>query len=253
MEDIKNSLHERIDYVIEGKKDSDVTVIFVHGFGVDKHETAGYFDDVAKELGKTYRIIRFDFSGCGKSDGKLEEKDYEKWADDLKAVLKFTKEQFSGKMYIFAQSMGTFVTTLASLDGIEKAVFTGIPNTNTDFIKKRMIDRFGSRPGAVVNTEGISVFPRSSGHVQKIGPSFWTVLKDFDPVSAVTEFSKKTKLLLIHANQDEVIGTEFLDTYGNIPNIKRIFLDGNHSWTIPEQRTVLIEAVEKFYSSNMER
>ncbi len=249
MIDIKNSLQERIDYIVEGNDNSDVAVIFVHGFGVDKHETAGYFDDVAKELGKTYRIVRFDFSGCGKSEGKLEEKDYMKWADDLSVVLSMVKRQYSGKIFIFAQSMGTFVTSLACLDGIEKTVFTGIPNTNTDFIIKRMIDRFCSRSGSFVNLEGVSEFPRSSGVVQKIGWSFFRVLKDFDPIATVTKFSTKTKLLLIHANQDDVIGTEYLDVYGDIPNVKRIFLDGDHSWKKRDDRIILIETIKQFFSS----
>ena len=253
MTDIRNSLDERIDYIVEGNNESNITIIFVHGFGVDKHETAGYFDDVAQRLGKTYKIIRFDFSGCGKSEGKLEEKDYEKWTDDLLAILKFTRDHFKGKIYIFAQSMGTFITSLACPDEIEKTIFTGIPNTNTDFIIKRMIDRFGTRPGAVVNLDGVSEFPRSSGAVQKIGPSFWKVLQTFDPVSTVMKYSQKTKLILIHANQDDVIGTEFLDGFGKIPHVKRIFLDGDHSWKIPEQRNILIEMVLEYFSSDTGR
>ena len=246
---ILNKHGESLDVLIEGNSQSQTTIIFVHGFATDKHETAGYFDDLATAFTKKYRIVRFDFSGCGKSEGKTEEKNYEVWAQDLQSVVEYVKSQFGGQFFIFAQSMGTFITALANPIGIEKTVFTGLPNTNTSYIKEKMLVRFGTREGAVVNLAGITVFPRSSGKSTKIGPSFWKVLEKFNPVQSVTNYSKNTQLFIIHPKQDEIIRLKYLDGYKTIPNITIKWLDGDHSFTKIEDRDLLIQEILLFFST----
>ena len=242
---IQNKVGEELDTWIEWESEKPIcTVVMVHGFGTDKHETAGYFDDIAKELiNNKYRVIRFDFSGCGKSEGKTEDIDYVKHTQDLRAILGYVQDEYPERIYILAQSMGCFVTALLNPDGINKAIFTGLPNANTDFIKERLIGRFGSKEGAVVNKEGISLFPRSSGKLQKIGSNFWKVLANFDPVKAIEKFNIKTKLLVVHPNQDEIVGSDYLDPYGKIKEIKRIFIDGDHSFKNNANRKNLIRLI----------
>ena len=49
------------------------TVILVHGFGVTKEES-GMFDNIAKNLSEAgFLAYRFDFSGCGESEGNYTE------------------------------------------------------------------------------------------------------------------------------------------------------------------------------------
>jgi len=242
-----NKLDEKLDLWIEGKLDAKITVVFVHGFAVDKHETARYFDDVSKVLSKIYRVVRFDLSGCGESEGKLEEKDYQKWSEDLNVVLGYVKKTFPGRVFIIAHSMGCFVTSLASPDGVDKVVFSGIPNSNTDDIIKRIVSHFAKRPGGNFDPDGVSIFPRSSGAIQKIGSSFWKVLKVFRPVDELTKFGKKTNLFIIHMNQDQLIGMAHLEEYKNIKGITIKWLDGDHSFTKRQERERLIEEVKNFF------
>lgn len=244
---ISNQQNELLDIWVEGNENSEMTVIFVHGFAVDKHETQGFFDDLAKELSENFRIIRFDFSGCGESQGNLEEKDYEKWSEDLKSVVDFVKKNYKGSLNILAQSMGCFITALANPTGVKKTIFTGIPNNNTQFIIDKISQRMLSRPGGKINYEGISYFPRSTGKVQKIGPSFWKVLKDFNPYRTVEKFSKKTKLIIFHPKQDEIVGSEFLEEYSMIPKIKIEWVEGDHSFTKKEDRENLIVKIKDFF------
>jgi hypothetical protein len=246
--EIFNSHTEKIDVLVEGNNASPITVVMVHGLGVDKHETAGMFDDIAASLIDTYRVVRFDFSGFGKSEGRTEDFNYIKHADDLKAVLEYVKKTYKGTVFILAQSMGTFVTSLLCPMGITKTVFTGIPNSNTEYIIERVVKRFGVKLGAVVNQNGISIIPRSSGAVQKWGPSFWKVLREFKPVDAVSNFSKNTNLYIIHPLQDEVVGPEYQKDYDAIANIKIEWINGDHSFKKPEDRTVLIEKIRQFFS-----
>lgn len=247
---IPNKEKELLDVWIEGNEKSDISIIFVHGFAVNKHESAGYFDDLSKSLGETYRIIRFDFSGCGDSEGKLEEKDYIKWSEDLRVIIDYIKSNYNGKVYLLAQSMGCFITAITNPKGIEKTVFTGIPNNNTQSIINRVTERFGNRPGASINYQGISIIPRSSGQDQKIGNSFWQVLKEYKPNYSVKEFSKNTKLLIIHPLQDEIVGTEYFEEYSFIPGVIVKKLNGNHNFNIPEDREKLIIEIKDFFKSS---
>lgn len=245
---IRNSYNERIDTFVEGNEKSDITVVMAHGLGTDKHETAGLFDDIATALIDKYRIVRFDFSGFGKSEGKMEEFDYHKHAEDLKAVLEYVKQTYKGTTYVIAQSMGCFVTSLLCPQDIVKTVFTGIPNTNTEYIVDRLIKRITLRPGGHIDLRGISLIPRSSGVVQKFGPQFWKTLKEFNPVTSVSDFAKNTNLLIIHPKQDDVVGTELLEGYQTIPNIKIEHINGDHSFKKLQDRVVLIERIKTFFT-----
>jgi len=247
MPTIFNEQNERLDTLVEGNEKSTITIVMVHGLGTDKHETADLFDDVSHALIDVYRIVRFDFSGFGKSGGKTEDFDYHKHASDLNSLLDYVRRTYGGTIYIVAQSMGTFVTSLLNPSDSLKTVFMGIPNSNTQYIIERLTKRFSSKPGAYINIEGISTVPRSSGAIQKFGSQFWKTLKEFQPVHTVNEFSKHTELLIIHPKQDDVVGIEFQKEYDDIPGIEIEWIDGDHSFKKPEERKVLIKVIKEFF------
>lgn len=123
----------------------------------------------------------------------------------------------------------------------------GIPNSNTEYIIDRFSKRFSSKSGGVLNFEGISLIPRSTGIIQKIGPSFWSVLRDFNPVQSLASFSQNTKLLVLHPLQDEIVGSEFQKEYDAIPNIKIEWINGDHSFKKMEDRIALIKKIKDFF------
>jgi pimeloyl-ACP methyl ester carboxylesterase len=244
---IMNPYGERLDALVEEReKTISSTVILVHGLGTDKHESHRYFDDLSFGLQKNFRVVRFDFSACGVSDGRFEEKDFEKWAEDLKAVVNVVKKKYPGKIHILAQSLGCFVAAQACPEGIEKAVFTGLPNSNVNFLIDKLVYRFESRDNARIDFEGISIIPRTTGKNQLIGPTFWRVFRLFNPVRMVTRFAQKTKLLIVHPKQDEVVGHEYLSQYAKIPGVEATWLNGDHSFKNAEDRQALIQTADEF-------
>lgn len=249
---IINSFGEKLSTRIEGNSGAKVIIIFVHGFGANKNEGGNYFVDVANALKDTYRIVRFDFAGYGESEGKQEDVTYEKQTKDLEAVLSYVKSQFGGTIYLYAHSMGCFVTALLNPDGIERAVMSSIPNTNTAYLADFFDRWISSKPGGSVDRHGISIFPRSAGGVQKIGPAFWSVLTAFKPLEAVSQFAQKTSLLILHAKQDPIIGTEYVKGYADIPGVEDVWIDGDHNYTKKEDRDIVIEKVKRFFRSSME-
>jgi pimeloyl-ACP methyl ester carboxylesterase len=245
--EIYNVYGERLDTIVEGKDDATKTIIFVHGFATDKHETNRYFDDLSIFFGQDYRVVRFDFSGCGKSGGKLQEKDYGQWKGDLKSIVDFTKNKYPGETYILAQSMGCFVTAMLNPQGIVKTVFTGLPNSNVNYLIDRLVERFGNKEGAKIDFENISIFPRSSGVNQLIGPTFWKVLRLLKPVSVVAKFSENTRLMVIHPDRDEIVGQMYLAQYASIPGVVIKKLHGDHSFKNQEDRKALGLEIKNFF------
>ena len=110
---INNPRNEQLHTLIEGQPDADTTIIFVHGFGTNKDEGENLFADVSQALNKRFRTIRFDFSGYGQSQGRQEDVDLNKQAEDLAAVLEYTRHNYSGQINILAHSMGTYVACLS--------------------------------------------------------------------------------------------------------------------------------------------
>lgn len=247
---ITNNSGEKLDTWIEESSESiKATVVMVHGFGTSKHETAGYFDDVSEALvNDNYRVVRFDLSGYGNSQGLEEDACYTKHVCDVHAVIDWVKSNYKTPVYIFAQSMGCWVTALANPDGIMKTIMTGTPNTNTDVVIARVKERFGSRPGATLDMDGISLLPRSTGKIQKIGSQFWIDIKNLQPVKIVSDYSKKTKLMIIHWESDEIIGKDYLDEYDQIPTLTSVWLPGDHSVTNKDDRQNFIKKMLEFYN-----
>jgi esterase/lipase len=86
-------------------------VIMVHGFAKTKSERK--FVELARELAKNkIASLRFDFSGCGDSEGKFEEMRISKQVEELNAAyqrLIKEKEINKNRIGIFAHSLGTVV------------------------------------------------------------------------------------------------------------------------------------------------
>ncbi|MEI6690589.1 MAG: alpha/beta fold hydrolase [bacterium] len=236
---IKNASGEKLDTWVEGDASSAKTIIMVHGFGTDKHEH-GFFDAMSTAFTKAgFCVVRFDFSAYGKSEGNEVDGCYSKQAADLQAIIDYTKSSFPGEYFLFSQSMGTWVTALLSPTGFMRTVFVGMPNADTDIMVERFKDRFTKRPGAVFDENGISIYPRSSGEVQKIGPVFWAGMRSLDPIEKVTNFAQSTDLLNIHWYEDEILGTDHMEEYETIDKVKSLWLHGTHTVPTEEQRTEL--------------
>ncbi len=242
---IRNSHNELLDVLVEGNKNSNKILLFAHGLGTDKDEGKNLFRDISQALRNDFRIIRFDFSAYGKSEGKEEESSIAKTASDLGVMVDYIKKNFKGDYYLIAHSMGTYATGKLNPTGFKKIVLTGIPNDTTKCSLERIAERIKSRQGGMLNKMGISTYPRSSGFIQRIGPNYWIELEKFDPTNAMKILANKTDLYIIHPLQDEIIGNDNLDGYKTISNAKYIEIDGDHSWSNKEERAELIKLLKR--------
>lgn len=249
--EIRNSNGEKLDTWVEGESSATKTIIMVHGYGTDKHEH-GYFDFMATAfVAAGFRVVRFDFSAYGKSEGKEVDVCYSKQAADLQAEINYVKATFQGDYYLFSQSMGTWVTAILAPSGFAKTIFTGIPNANTDIMINRFKGRAATRPGATFNEQDISTYPRSSGAIQQIGPSFWAEIRKFNPLNSVESFAAKTKLLIIHWYEDEILGTENMAEYDSLENVTSLWFHGDHSVSSQEQKDNLAKVSINYFQDSI--
>jgi len=79
-----------IETVPEVKKDKYPTVILVHGFATGK-DTESIFSGLLKNLiAGGFLVYRFDFSGCGESEGNYSKTSLTKLKSDLDKLCKIS-------------------------------------------------------------------------------------------------------------------------------------------------------------------
>jgi len=115
-------------------------VIMVHGFAKTKSERK--FVELARELAKNkIASLRFDFSGCGDSEGKFEEMRISKQVEELNiAFQQLIKEKRIDKerIGIFAHSLGTLVACLFQIKYQKaKTLILAAPALNQERLIKR--------------------------------------------------------------------------------------------------------------------
>ncbi len=202
-------------------KDKYPTVILVHGFADNKHEH-GMFDELTNVLCQSgFLVYRFDFSGCGESQGDYAITSLTKLREDLHSIFDFVKQKSSvdeNRIGIHAQSFGTSVTIAAQLP-IKSIVLTG-SFTDIQRVFKR---HFGNG----YDPQGISKrHSESQKQYVSIEPQFWIDIKSYK----LQELVKKIHcpILFIQGEKDEtcpVAEMEMLFEAANEPKGK-VILEG---------------------------
>lgn len=243
---VKNIFGENLDILIEGNKESNKILIFVHGFGTDKNEGFSTFLDLSKYLKNDFLMIRFDLFGYGQSGGEDHEFQFQKAAGDVDSIIRYARKNYKNKdIYIVAHSLGTFIVSLLSPYDIKKIVFTSIPNSNTSFIIRELKDRIVSK-GGEINEKNLTYYPRTSGATQIIGKDFWRTLRGFSPCEYIKELACKTDLIIFKPKQDDVLKNRYFQEYKKIKGLKYVEIDGNHNFTDEKDRGRLFQKIRKF-------
>lgn len=166
--------------------------------------------------------LRFDFRGCGSSDGDLRDTTVSGRVEDLEAVLEHLRHElgWGGPVGLLGSSMGGYVSLLV-------------------FAKREDI-------GAVCvwatpfDLEGLSEL-REDPEMASIGPAFYEDLRNHDLSSIGPRIHH---LLVIHGQRDEVVPelhARRIYAVGSEPKGLHILPDADHRFTDPALR---IQATE---------
>lgn len=150
----------------------DDWLFFCHGFLSDM--TGSYEERCERAVAEGFDAVRFDFRGCGESDGTFVDQDLTAKVEDLRAVV----DRFDPPSYVaFGSSFGAAVAFRAAIeDDRVEAVATRAPVTRLDVFEEYR--DVVERDGEVVLDDGRAVDGRFLEDLERY---------DFDDVAAGLE------------------------------------------------------------------
>ena len=125
------------------KKNSQITVVFFHGFMSDMIGTKpSAIQKFCKK--KKLSFLKFEYSGHGRSDGKFTEGNISKWTSDAKELIK-SKIKSNNKLIFIGSSMGSWIA-LNLLTTFKKQIegFIGIASA-PEFLEELMWKKFNKK------------------------------------------------------------------------------------------------------------
>src|SRR3989344_3192027 len=104
----KNSKDFAISAIYEGQDKNAPVVVLCHGYGSSK-DNESTFGLAQKLLAKGLSVYRFDFSGCGQSQGELNQLTPDQGQDDLNSAVKdLGRKQFA----LYGSSFGGYTALI---------------------------------------------------------------------------------------------------------------------------------------------
>lgn len=229
-----------IETVPEIKKDKYPTVILVHGFATGKDMESIFGGLLKKLIVAGFLVYRFDFSGCGESDGDYSKTSLTKLKSDLGKMINFVKSQSKvdiSRIGLLAQSTGT-VAVVALCPEVNCIVLTG----SISHYKEVMKNIFGGG----YNPNGISVRVKADGTVTKIRSQFWRDVENYNLLELIKKIH--CPVLFIHGAKDEKVPVSEMEAYfeaANEPKDKIIIEGANHNFE-PNREELYKNAVNWF-------
>lgn len=183
-------------------------IVLLHGFVGSKVGEHRLFVKAARYFtGQGYGVFRFDFSGCGESDGDYGDVTVTKQLSEVQAVLDYVsklKQVDAKNIILIGHSLGGAVASLTAAKDhrIRKLILWSPVGRPYEDIANIL------GPSAVENA-------RANGAVDYrgffVGQSFLMDLKNHHPLEAIRSY--KEAALIIHAQADEDIPKEYTARY----------------------------------------
>ena len=209
-------------------------VIFSHGFGVRKTDR-GLFTAIADALPHAESVM-FDYNPVHEQSNTITVKTLHKQALKLRNVINTTRNEHPDAILdLVCHSQGCVVAGILKPRGIRKVIMITPPD---DTSEAAVIEQLGGRKGVPIDVTVRTRLARSDGSTTVIHPEYWQSLAGIDAVKLYNRLARFTKLRIINARQDEVLGEVKFE--GIDPAISLITLDGNHNFNDEETRNRLL-------------
>ncbi len=185
--------------------------IFAHCFTCSS--TLGAVKNISKSLTQHgFGVLRFDFTGLGRSEGEFSESHFSANIDDLISVNDYMTEHYNAPCLIIGHSLGGAAAIVAAskLNNIKAVATIGAP-ANVNHVKHLFshgIDDIETAGDVQVNI---------GGRPFKINQEF---VSDFDKIN-LPEITKSLRkpILILHSPTDTIVG---------INNAQELYINAHH-------------------------
>jgi fermentation-respiration switch protein FrsA (DUF1100 family) len=171
---------------------------------------------------KGISLLRFDFRGCGESEGKLSESTVSERLEDLNMAIGFVRSnhRIAPRIGLMGSSLGGYLSLIkaAGEEDIRAVVTWATPFTLFGLEEKR-----------------------EQGEMVSLGERFFCDIKVHDLTSAL---GRVVNCLVIHGDRDELVPVEqarIIYEHLNEPKKMEIIKGGDHRLTHPDHRQQAIE------------
>lgn len=221
------------------QKTGKTLVLMVHDFPGHKSSYDNFFGDVEEALTQAgHDTLRFDFRGCGESDGQEENFSLVSAGDDFNSVLHWCRREGYSQFIMVGAGVGAAVAAL-NIDLAVKAFIMLWPVLEPKLYFKSYIAK-------ALMAEGGKPYAEIDSH--RVGVEFIKELKDLDLVSNLKEIYCPT--LIMQGSEDEIVPAVQLDLARGFIPARRIeitvFHDGAHGLPLPSHRKAMLYHIRQF-------
>ena len=210
------------------KKNSQITVIFFHGFMSNMN---GKKPMAIQKFCFKHKLnfLRFEYSGHGKSTGNFIEGNISKWTREAILLIK-SKTKNDSKLILIGSSMGSWIA-LNLFFHFKKKIkgFIGIASA-PEFLERLMWNKFTKEIKKVIITKKI-YYLKSSGYTYPITKQI--ILDGRKNKVLNNKINLKIPITLLHGSKDKVVPLSFSKKVLNVCKKSKkklvIIKNGNHS------------------------
>jgi len=185
-----------------------------------------------------FGVVRFDFTGLGKSEGEFAESHFSANVDDLIAVSNFMKSHYEAPSLLVGHSLGgaAVISAAAQLENVKAVATIGAPATvgHVTHLFSHGIEDIKDKGDVEVNI---------GGRPFKINQDFVSDFSETDLPSVVKNLRKP--LLILHSPTDSIVG---------IKNAEQIYHNAHHPKsfiTLDNADHLLTRKEDSNYAGNM--
>lgn len=185
--------------------------VFSHCFTCSKDHAASY--RICKALAaKRIQVLRFDFTGLGKSKGDFSNTDFTSNIDDIKAAVHYLNENLSTPQLLIGHSLGGIAAVAAAcqLDEIQAVSTIAAPCRPA-----HVLDHFKQHIPKIMQNgfDDVTVFDRSFRFTKE----YIEDLQNYDKKPFIKNLSKP--ILIFHSPYDDIV---------SIDEAAKIFMEAKH-------------------------
>ena len=185
-----------------------------------------------------FGVVRFDFTGLGKSEGEFADSYFSANVSDLLAVSDYMDEHYQAPSLLVGHSLGgaAVIVAASQLDSVKAVATIGAPSS-IEHVKKH----FSHHVEEITQKGDVEV--NIGGRPFKINQEF---VDDFDKTDLL-EITKKLRkpLLIMHSPLDKIVG---------IDNAHQLYLAAHHPKSfisLDNADHLLLESKNSYYAGNM--